>query len=286
METTKLIDDLIELAIREDIGDGDWTSLSTIPHHKTGSMQLIVKEDGIIGGIEIAHKIFQRLDKAARVQQKCNDGASVRKGDIAFIVEGNVIALLQSERLVLNIMQHLSGIATATSEYVKLLEGTHTRLLDTRKTTPGMRILEKMAVVWGGGLNHRMGLFDMILIKDNHVDFAGGIINAIESVVAYLQKHNKKLDMEVEVRNIVDLKHVMLYCETHNHAITRIMLDNFTTSDTKTAVQFVNKRIPLESSGNITKATLRDYALCGVDYISVGALTHNIKSMDLSLKAI
>ncbi len=287
MSVEQYIDALLDLAIKEDVGDGDWTSLSTIPHHQIGKMQLLVKEDGIIGGVEMASKIFHRIDKNTVIDVKIKDGNAVKKGDIVFYVSGNLIALLQSERLVLNVMQHLSGIATVTAKYVKLLEGTKTKLLDTRKTTPGMRVLEKMAVVWGGGVNHRMGLFDMILIKDNHVDFAGGVIEAIENVTSYLNKHNKVLDIEVEVRTIDDLEKVMNYCQEHKqHKIVRIMLDNFSIENTKKAVDLVKNRIPLESSGNITQTTIRDYARCGVDYISVGALTHSIQSLDLSLKAV
>ena len=277
---TNLIDDLIKLAFAEDIGDGDHTTLCSIPAETQGKVQLIIKEDGVLAGVELAKKIFHSFDKDLKITTFINDGAEVKKGEIAFTVEGKTQSLLQTERLVLNIMQRMSGIATTTRKYVKQLEGTKTRVLDTRKTTPGMRMIEKEAVKIGGGVNHRIGLFDMILLKDNHVDFAGGIEKAITGAHNYLKKNGKDLKIEIEVRSFDELEQVMrIGC------VDRIMLDNFTPAQTKEAVEKVAGRFELESSGGITFDTLRDYALCGVDYISVGALTHSVKSLDMSLKA-
>ncbi|MDH6358129.1 carboxylating nicotinate-nucleotide diphosphorylase [Parabacteroides sp. PF5-9] len=275
-----LIDELIKLAFAEDIGDGDHTTLSSIPADAMGKSQLIIKEDGVLAGIEMAKRIFHAFDPALKITIYIHDGAEVRKGDIAFIVEGKVQSLLQTERLVLNVMQRMSGIATTTRRYAKALEGTRTRVLDTRKTTPGMRMIEKEAVKIGGGVNHRIGLFDMILLKDNHVDFAGGIEQAITGAQNYLKAKDKKLKIEIEVRNFDELEQAMRI-----GGIDRIMLDNFNVEDTREAVKRVNGRYELESSGGITFATLRDYAETGVDYISVGALTHSVKSLDMSLKA-
>lgn len=277
----ELIDELIRLAFKEDIGDGDHTTLSTIPATAMGKVQLIVKESGILAGVEIAQQIFHYFDSELKIEVFINDGTAVKYGDIAFTVEGKVQSLLQTERLVLNVMQRMSGIATTTNRYVKMLEGTSTRILDTRKTTPGMRILEKEAVRIGGGTNHRIGLFDMILLKDNHVDFAGGIENAIARAKEYLWKKGKQIPIEIEVRNFDELEQAMAI-----GGIDRIMLDNFSVENTRKAVEIVNGRFQLESSGGITDETLRQYAETGVDYISVGALTHSVKSLDMSLKAI
>ncbi|MDD4590824.1 MAG: carboxylating nicotinate-nucleotide diphosphorylase [Parabacteroides sp.] len=281
MKTTEqLIDDLIKLAFAEDIGDGDHTTLCCIPATAMGKSQLIIKENGILAGVKMAKHIFQDFDPDLKIDVFINDGAEVKKGDIVFKVEGKVRSLLQTERLVLNVMQRMSGIATTTHKYVKLLEGTHTHVLDTRKTTPGMRIMEKEAVKIGGGVNHRIGLFDMILLKDNHVDFAGGINQAITRAHDYLKEKGKDLKIEIEVRNLDELQQVLTL-----GGVNRIMLDNFNIKNTKKAVQMVNGRYEIESSGGITYETLRDYAECGVDFISVGALTHSVKSLDMSLKA-
>ncbi len=274
------LDQFIENAIREDIGDGDHSSLSCIPANAKGKAQLIIKENGIVAGIDIARCIFIHLDKAIVFHQLIADGTRVKKGDIAFTVEGKTQTLLLAERLVLNIMQRMSGIATKTSEYVQQMSGLKTKILDTRKTTPGMRTLEKMAVRLGGGENHRMGLYDMIMLKDNHVDFAGGIHQAITAAQQYLSKNGKNLKIEIEVRNMDELKQVL-----ETGGVHRIMLDNFSPDLTKKAVALINGRFETESSGGITLETLRAYAECGVDYISVGALTHHIKSLDMSLKA-
>lgn len=275
------LDELIKLWFSEDIGDGDHTTLSCIPSSAMGKSQLIVKEDGIIAGIEVAKRVFAAFDPELKMTQLLHDGDSVKKGDIAFVVEGKIQSLLQTERLMLNIMQRMSGVATTTSRYVKLLEGTKCRVLDTRKTTPGLRLLEKEAVKIGGGTNHRIGLFDMILLKDNHVDFAGGITNAIERAKNYCQEHNKQLKIEIEVRNFDELNEVL-----DHGGVQRIMLDNFTPADTKKAVKLIDGRFEVESSGGITFDTLRSYAECGVDFISVGALTHSVKSLDMSFKAV
>lgn len=280
MDTEQLIDELIKLAFAEDIGDGDHTTLSSIPADEMGKSRLIIKEDGILAGVEVAKTIFHAFDPQLKISVNIQDGFAVKKGDIAFIVEGKVQSLLQTERLVLNVMQRMSGIATTTRKYVKELEGTNTRVLDTRKTTPGMRMLEKEAVKIGGGVNHRIGLFDMILLKDNHVDFAGGIKKAINRAQDYLKEKNKTLQIEIEVRNFDELEEAL-----QTGGVDRIMLDNFSVEDTRKAVKHVNGRVELESSGGITFDTLRSYAETGVDYISVGALTHSIKSLDMSLKA-
>lgn len=277
----QLIDELITLAFAEDIGDGDHTTLCCIPSTEMGKSQLIIKESGVLAGVEMAQRIFKHFDPDMRMDIFICDGAEVKRGDIAFTVEGRVQSLLQTERLVLNVMQRMSGIATTTRRYVKALEGTRTRVLDTRKTTPGMRMLEKEAVRIGGGVNHRIGLFDMILLKDNHVDFAGGIEQAITRAQSYLEEKRKKLKIEIEVRNFKELDEVMKV-----GGVDRIMLDNFSPSDTREAVRRIGGRYETESSGGITFDTLRDYAECGVDYISVGALTHSIQSLDMSLKAV
>ena len=276
----KLIDDLIKLAFAEDIGDGDHTTLCCIPETAMGKSHLIVKEDGVLAGVEMARRIFHDFDPSLKMTVFIPDGFEVKKGDIAFEVEGKVRSLLQTERLMLNVMQRMSGVATTTRKYVKALEGTKTRVLDTRKTTPGMRMMEKEAVRLGGGTNHRIGLFDMILLKDNHVDFAGGIEQAITRAHNYLKEKGKNLKIEIEVRNFDELEQVLRV-----GGVDRIMLDNFDIERTKEAVRRVGGRYEIESSGGSTFDTLRDYAECGVDYISVGALTHSVKSLDMSFKA-
>jgi nicotinate-nucleotide pyrophosphorylase (carboxylating) len=276
----ELIGDLIELSFAEDIGDGDHTTLSCIPETAAGKVRLIIKEDGILAGVAIAERIFHTFDPELKVTVFIPDGAEVKYGDIAFTVEGKVQSLLQTERLVLNVMQRMSGIATTTRRYVEKLKGTKTRILDTRKTTPGMRMLEKEAVRIGGGTNHRIGLFDMILLKDNHIDFAGGIEKAITRAKEYLWQQGKNIPIEIEVRNFDELNQVLAI-----GGVDRIMLDNFTVENTREAVEIVNGRYELESSGGITFDTIRAYAETGVDYISVGALTHSIKSLDMSLKS-
>lgn len=277
----ELIDRLIDLAFAEDIGDGDHTTLSSIPADAMGKNMLLIKEDGVLAGVEMAKRIFARFDQSLQVEVLIEDGAEVKKGDIAMYVTGSVRSLLQTERLMLNVMQRMSGIATMTRKYVKELEGTNTRVLDTRKTTPGMRIMEKEAVRIGGGVNHRIGLFDMILLKDNHVDFAGGIEAAITRAKEYCKENGKDLKIEIEVRNFDELQQVL-----DLGGVQRIMFDNFDTEKTRKAVEMVAGRFETESSGGITFDTLRDYALCGVDYISVGALTHSVKGLDMSFKAV
>lgn len=276
----QLIDELIDLAFAEDIGDGDHTTLCCIPDTAMGKSRLLIKEPGILAGVEIARKIFHRFDPDLKMTVYIEDGTAVKPGDVAFVVEGRVQSLLQTERLMLNVMQRMSGIATMTHRYVKKLEGLHTRILDTRKTTPGMRILEKMAVKIGGGVNHRIGLFDMILLKDNHVDFAGGIDKAITRAKEYCKEKGKDLKIEIEVRNFDELQQVL-----DLGGVDRIMFDNFTPEMTRKAVEMVAGRYETESSGGITFDTLRDYAECGVDFISVGALTHSVKGLDMSFKA-
>ncbi|WP_276963124.1 carboxylating nicotinate-nucleotide diphosphorylase [Bacteroides graminisolvens] len=276
----ELIDRLIDLAFAEDIGDGDHTTLSCIPDTAMGKSKLLIKEAGVLAGIEIAKEIFHRFDSEMKVEVFINDGTEVKPGDVAMIVEGRVQSLLQTERLMLNVMQRMSGIATMTRRYVKQLEGTKTCVLDTRKTTPGMRMLEKAAVKIGGGVNHRIGLFDMILLKDNHVDFAGGIDKAIQRAQNYCKEKGKDLKIEIEVRNFDELNQVLAI-----GGVDRIMLDNFTPENTRKAVELIAGKYETESSGGITFDTLRDYALCGVDYISVGALTHSVKGLDMSFKA-
>ncbi len=265
----------------EDVGDGDHTSLSTIPKSHKGKMRLLVKEDGIIAGIAAAEKIFKQVDKNFKLKVFIKDGAKVKKGDIAFTIEGNTQKLLTAERLVLNIMQRMSGIATKTNYLQSLCKGTKAVVIDTRKTTPGFRFFEKWAVVIGGGANHRYGLHDMILIKDNHIDFAGGIIEAIDDANAYLKRKKKKLAVEVEIRNIDEVKKVLKH-----GGVNRILLDHFTPKQTAEAVKLVNGKFEVESSGEITECNIAEYAKCGVDVISMGTLTNHIKSLDLSLKAI
>lgn len=276
----ELEDKLIDLSFAEDIGDGDHTTLCCIPEDAMGKSHLLIKEDGILAGVEVAKRVFARFDDTMKVEVLIQDGAHVKKGDIAMVVTGKVRSLLQTERLMLNIMQRMSGIATMTRKYVEKLRGTKTHVLDTRKTTPGMRMLEKQAVKIGGGMNHRIGLFDMILLKDNHVDFAGGITNAIDRCHKYLEEKGLKLKIEIEVRNFDELQQVI-----DHGGVDRIMLDNFSVADTRKAVEIIAGRFETESSGGITFDTIRQYAECGVDFISVGALTHSVKGLDMSFKA-
>ena len=275
-----LIDELIKLAFAEDIGEGDHTTLCCIPAEAEGAQKLLVKEAGVLAGVEIARRIFNPFDPTLKMEVFIHDGAEVKPGDVAFIVRGKVRSLLQTERLMLNVMQRMSGIATVTRKYADRLQGLKTKVLDTRKTTPGMRMLEKEAVKIGGGVNHRIGLFDMILLKDNHVDFAGGITNAIKRANEYCKANKKDLKIEIEVRSLDELEEVMA-CG----GVDRIMLDNFTPELTRKAVERIGGKYETESSGGITFDTLRTYAECGVDYISVGALTHSVKGLDLSFKA-
>ncbi len=279
--TNKFIDKLIELAIAEDIGDGDHSSLSCIPENETGKVKLLVKEEGVLAGVEITEEILKKIDSTLKIEIFIKDGTKIKPGDIAFTISGKVISILQAERLLLNFMQRMSGIATQTAKYADLIKDLPCKVLDTRKTTPGLRHIEKLAVKIGGGTNHRMGLYDMVMLKDNHIDFAGGIENAINKVVDYLKLKNKDIKIEVEVRNFDELKEVLRVGKVH-----RIMLDNFTVEDTKKAVEMIDGKYETESSGGITLETIRSYAECGVDFVSVGALTHQIKSLDLSLKAV
>ncbi|WP_289757613.1 carboxylating nicotinate-nucleotide diphosphorylase [uncultured Duncaniella sp.] len=276
----ELIDDLLTLAFAEDVGDGDHTTLSTIPADERGVQRLIIKEEGILAGVDIARKVFEKFDPELKMTVYINDGAHVKPGDIAFEVEGSVRSLLQTERVMLNIMQRMSGIATQTAKYQQRLEGLKTKVLDTRKTTPGLRMLEKEAVRIGGGCNHRIGLFDMILIKDNHVDFAGGIKQAVDAARKYCAEKGKDLKIELEVRNEDEIRQAL------EAGVDRIMLDNFTPDRTREAVELINGHTEIESSGGITLDTLRAYGECGVDFISVGALTHSVKGLDMSFKAV
>lgn len=271
----------IRQALSEDVGDGDHTSLSTIPSGQIGRARLLVKDTGILAGVNVALEIFKIVDPDLNIEILLQDGAVVHPGDIAFNVNGSVHSILVAERLVLNTMQRMSGIATTTNKVVKLLEGTNTKVLDTRKTTPGMRYLEKLAVKIGGGVNHRFGLYDMILIKDNHVDYAGGTAKAIEAAKTYLKAKNMNIPIEIEVRNMTELNEVI-----NSSGVDRILLDNFTFEKLKEAVVLINKRFVTEASGGITENNVVEYAQCGVDYVSMGALTHSVKSLDMSLKAI
>lgn len=275
------IDEIISKALEEDLGDGDHTTLATLTGRKTGRAKLLVKEEGIICGTDIAEKVFHHVDASLQISSFISDGSRVRKGDIVFTVSGSKASILSSERLVLNFMQRLSGIATATARIVKKLDGLHTRILDTRKTTPLLRALEKYAVVTGGGENHRMGLYDMILIKDNHVDFAGGIGPAIDAVHQYFGRTGKMLKVEIEVRNLDELKRVL-----EHGKVDRIMLDNFSAGLLKEAVALIDRKYETEASGGITEMNIREYAETGVDFISIGALTTQARNLDLSLKAI
>lgn len=280
MNIDELENRLIELAFAEDIGDGDHTTLCCIPEDATGSSHLLIKEDGILAGVEVAKNVFAAFDPTLKVEVRIPDGSPVKVGDIAMVVTGKTRSLLQTERLMLNIMQRMSGIATMTRQYVERLKGTHTRILDTRKTTPGLRMLEKQAVEIGGGTNHRIGLFDMILLKDNHIDFAGGIENAIDRCHRYLKDKKLDLKIEIEVRDFGELQRVL-----DKGGVDRVMLDNFSVPDTRKAVKLIAGRVEMESSGGITFDTIRDYAEQGVDFISVGALTHSVKGLDMSFKA-
>lgn len=277
----ELNDRLIDLAFAEDIGDGDHTTLCCIPAEAEGQSKLLIKEEGILAGMRIALEIFHRFDPMLRVETFMKDGDRVKPGDVPMIVSGKVRSLLQTERLMLNVMQRMSGIATMTDKYVQRLAGTKTRVLDTRKTTPGMRMLEKEAVKIGGGVNHRIGLFDMILLKDNHVDFCGGIDNALNRCEAYQKEKGLNLKVEIECRTFDEIRQVMANGKAH-----RIMLDNFSVDDTRKAVELIDGRFETESSGGITFDTIRDYALCGVDFVSVGALTHSVKGLDISFKSV
>lgn len=271
----------IRQALSEDVGDGDHTSLSTIPKGQQGKAKLLVKDTGIIAGVSVAMDIFRLVDPALEIELLITDGAAVVPGDIVFYVSGSVHAILIAERLVLNTMQRMSGIATTTHAVVQILEGTRTKVLDTRKTTPGLRLLEKSAVKIGGGVNHRFGLYDMILIKDNHVDYAGGTGKAIEAAKKYIKVNNLDIPIEIEVRNMDELNEVI-----NSSGVDRILLDNFTFDQLKEAVALINKRFITEASGGITPENVLQYAQCGVDYVSMGSLTHSVKSLDMSLKAV
>lgn len=276
----QLVSQFIKNAIAEDVGDGDHTSLATIPAGTEGKAKLLIKEDGILAGVELALEIFNEVDSSLQVDVLIGDGSEVKVGSIALTVAGSTHSILIAERLVLNCMQRMSGIATKTHRIVNLLNGTKTKLLDTRKTTPGLRYLEKWAVRLGGGVNHRIGLYDMILIKDNHVDYAGGISNALNAAKKYLSDYNKSLQIEIEVRSLSELNQVI-----EAGGADRIMLDNFNFPDLKEAVELIGGRYISEASGGITEENVAQYAACGVDYISMGALTHSVKSLDMSLKA-
>jgi nicotinate-nucleotide pyrophosphorylase (carboxylating) len=277
----QIIHSFIANALAEDVGDGDHTSLATIPAGTRGKAKLLVKDNGILAGVELAVEIFNQVDPNLAVNIFLQDGAEIKPKDIVLEVEGDAQSILKAERLALNCMQRMSGIATKTHKIVELLKGTNAKVLDTRKTTPGMRYIERLAVKIGGGVNHRFGLFDMILIKDNHVDYSGGIRQAIENTKNYLQKTNKKLAIEIEVRNLNELQQVL-----ETGGVDRILLDNFNFDDLRKAVSMIDGKYSTEASGGITIANIRQYAECGVDYISVGALTHSVKSLDLSLKAV
>ena len=277
----KEIDIIIKNAIREDVGDGDHSSLACIPASATGKAKLLVKDKGVLAGIDFAKKVFQYVDNTLLVEIKINDGEEIKNGDIAFYVEGSSRSILMAERLVLNGMQRMSAIATITSKFAKQLEGTKTKILDTRKTTPGIRALEKWAVKIGGGENHRFALYDMIMLKDNHIDFAGGITKSIQKTKDYLQENDLKLKIIVEARNLAEIEEI-LKCD----GVYRILIDNFNYEDTRKAVKLINGKCLTESSGGITIETARNYAECGVDFISSGALTHSVSNLDLSLKAV
>lgn len=271
---------LIDLAFTEDIGDGDHTTLCCIPENAVGKSHLLAKEEGVIAGLRVAKEIFRRFDPELEIEEFIHDGEKIRPGDIVMEVSGRIRSLLQTERLMLNVVQRMSGIATVTAKYVERLKGTKARVLDTRKTTPGMRMMEKEAVKLGGGMNHRIGLFDMILLKDNHVDFAGGIAQALDRCAQYQKEKGLSLKVEIEVRTFDEIQQVLKH-----KGVDRIMLDNFSIEDTRKAVEMIGGQVEIESSGGITFDTIRDYAECGVDFISVGALTHSVKCLDLSFKA-
>lgn len=275
------VDELIKAALEEDLGDGDHTSLATIPNNTIGEAQLLVKEEGVLAGIDIAEKVFKQVDPALEIRKLLKDGARIKPGDIGFIIEGKTISILSGERLALNFLQRMSGIATFTAKVAEKIKGLNTKILDTRKTTPNMRVFEKEAVRIGGGYNHRMGLYDMVMIKDNHVDFAGGVKQAIVNTKTYLKEKGKNLKIEIEVRNFDELDQVM-----KTGGVDRIMLDNFTPEMLAKAVNLIDGKYETEASGGITIHNIRDYAEAGVDFISVGALTHQIKSLDMSLKAV
>ncbi|MCA5003676.1 carboxylating nicotinate-nucleotide diphosphorylase [Sphingobacterium bovistauri] len=275
-----LLKTFVDQAIVEDVQDGDHTSLASLPEDKLGEAKLLVKDDGIIAGVEVGVEIFRQIDDSLDVNVLIEDGTTVTHGDIVLYVKGKIHSILKAERLVLNVMQRMSGIASRTAEYVKQLEGTNTKVLDTRKTTPLLRFLEKRAVILGGGANHRFGLYDMILIKDNHVDYAGSVSNAVSNAVTYKKEKGINIPIEVEVRNFDELNE-LLRCE----GVDRVMFDNFTPQDVKKAVELVGRQLVTEASGGIDLSTIRSYALTGVDFVSVGALTHSVKSLDLSLKA-
>lgn len=277
----KELDIIISNAIREDVGDGDHSSLACIPSETNGKAKLLVKEDGIIAGVEFAKRIFNYVDSSLKIETLINDGEEVKYGDIVFYVEGSSLSILKSERLVLNAMQRMSAIATKTREFSKLLEGTKTNILDTRKTTPGIRAIEKWAVKIGGGENHRFALYDMIMLKDNHIDFAGGVIKAISKTNDYLKSNNLDLKIIVEARSLEEIEEIL-----QTEGVHRILIDNFDYETTRKAVKLIGDKCQTESSGGITLKTAREYAECGVDYISSGALTHSVSNMDLSLKAI
>jgi nicotinate-nucleotide pyrophosphorylase (carboxylating) len=277
----RILKEFILRSLDEDLGDGDHSSLACIPKNKTGKARLLIKEKGVLAGIRVARELFYTVDPQLHFELLLDDGSSISPGDIAFYISGSQRSILKSERLVLNIMQRMSGIATSTNDYVSKLHGLKTKILDTRKTTPGFRFLEKEAVRIGGGMNHRMGLYDMIMLKDNHIDYAGGIDKAIIKARVYLKNLNKNLKIEVEARNLSDVKTILKV-----GGVDRIMLDNFSIKDTQNAVKEISGKTEIESSGGITLDTIRSYAECGVDFISVGALTHHIKSLDMSLKAM
>jgi nicotinate-nucleotide pyrophosphorylase (carboxylating) len=277
----RILREFILRCVGEDLGDGDHSSLACIPWEASGKAKLLIKEEGILAGINVARETFSAIDNELICEILIEDGKKIKPGDIALYVSGRQQSILKSERLVLNIIQRMSGIATSTNEYVSLLQGLKTKVLDTRKTTPGLRNLEKEAVRIGGGMNHRMGLFDMIMLKDNHITYAGGIKNAIIKTREYLKNNNRKLKIEIEARNLDDVKEIM-----ETGGVNRIMLDNFNIEDTLTAVNLIRGRYETESSGGITLETIRAYAECGVDFVSVGALTHHIRSLDMSLKAL
>jgi len=277
----KELDIIITNAVREDVGGGDYSSLACIPESAQGKAKLLVKEEGIIAGVEFAKRIFKYVDINLQVETLINDGTEVKYGDIVFYVSGSSLSILKSERLVLNAMQRMSAIATKTKKFANLLEGTKTKILDTRKTTPGIRAIEKWAVKIGGGENHRFALYDMIMLKDNHIDFAGGITKAIKKTQEYLEENLLDLKIIVEARSLDEIKEIL-----KSHGIHRILIDNFNYDDTRKAVALIGDKCQTESSGNITLETARKYADCGVDYISSGALTHSVYNMDLSLKAL
>lgn len=281
MNITEEVKKLVALALQEDIGDGDHSSICCIPVSATGSMKLLIKQEGVLAGVDVAREVLRQVDESIAMEQFLHDGAEVRPGDIAFMLKGPARSMLTAERTLLNFMQRMSGIATATRQYADLVKGTGVVLLDTRKTTPNMRVFEKYAVTVGGGQNHRFGLYDMIMLKDNHIDFAGGIENAIDLAVKYLKDNNLDIKIEIECRNLEDVRRVLEHGGVH-----RIMFDNFTPEQIVEGVRMVGRRVETEASGGIVKETLHDYAATGVDFISVGAFTHHISSLDMSLKYV